>query len=168
MRPHFAKDLKYIEENLVNLGYGKAKRKWFGQDASSVAASQFNFTDGAIATAGDLSFGMRLIADEVAGLAFPQGMLTQSHAAGQFLYGSALVELYFESPAAWTSAHAKFVHDVIHIIRGQNSATVRVSFTANGTAVALNGVDGAGASAASVQLGVLMPYGRAVAPGNMA
>lgn len=166
-RPHFLKDLKYIEENLFNLGYGKSKRKWFGEDAAGVAAALYNFTD-AVNSTTDLAFVMRLVPDQVAGLTFPKEMITQSHAYNQFLFGSALVELYFESPAAWTSANAKFVHDVIHIIRGQNSASVKVSFTAAGTFPNVNGVDGAGSTAANTSLGILIPYGRVVAPGNMA
>ena len=131
-----------------------------------------NFTD-ATSSAGDLQFFIQIKAWEVAGNVWPESMRTQSHAKGQFIEGPGLVELVLEAvdmsaPSAGQLAQEKFAADIVHIIRGQNSATVRLFKTAPGVLPTLNGVNGAGADVKGAQVGVLLPYGRAVAVGNMA
>lgn len=165
--PRMSKFLKQLEENLYNLGAGKAQRKWFGDDSNGYAAALYNFTDSSAPTTTDKAFVIRMKTNEVAGLTWPNGMRTQSHAAGQYLDGNALVEVYFESPASFTSAHAKFVQEVIHVLRGQNGAVCRVSFTAAATLPTLNGVDGASSDVLGTELAVFLPYGRTIAGGSV-
>lgn len=183
--PMYFKTLSSIEENMYNLGYGnKAYRKWFGDvtiGTKQIPYALFNFTANATAVAGDLAVVAALRWDEVAGNQLPDGMLTQSHSMGSFAQANAFAELYFEAPSyadifnvnpaisGPAKAFAKFTEDIIHIFRGQFGTRVRVHVCPNGTALAVNGVDGAVAtSVGMITLATLLPYGRIAAAGELA
>jgi len=179
--PRFHKVIKQLEEGLYNLGYAKAKAKWLGNDAASNAAGYMNFTDTTSST-GDIQFIVRMKAWEVAGHAWPDSMKTQSHASGEFIEGPALVEIFMEAALADASAgmfsgtaataaaaiaRMKFQEDILHILRGQNGAMVRLYLTAPGSVPSVNGVNGAGSDSLGSSIGVLLPYGRVAAPGTL-
>jgi hypothetical protein len=86
-------------------------------------------------------------------------MKTQSHASGQSLDGSVRFYCYVETPASWTSAHAAWLRNLEHHLRGQLSAPVQFRFTANGTEPTVDGVNGAGSTAANTSAGWDLPYG---------
>ena len=173
--PHYGKILASVEENMYNLGNGKAKRKWFGDVAigtKQIPVSLMNFTDTAN-SAGDKSVISRIRYDEVAGIAWPDSMTTRSHASGYFAPGNGFAELFFEAPDFSTLTNAKdqlkFVQDLIHIFRGQFGTRVRVYMCPAGTKLEMAGVDGALAdSAGLVEMGVYLPYGRVAAAGELA
>lgn len=174
--PMFNKLFQSVEENLYNLGYsGKAKAKWFGDLAAGVsaivgnsevpvAACQMNFTDAANSTT-DKLFTAVFRNDKVAGIAWPKAMTTQLHAYDQFAQAGGYVEIYMEMPLV---ADLKFFQDVLHIFRGQFGTRVQLYVTENGTVPAVKGVNGAGADAAFTDAGVLLPYGRIAAAGELA
>lgn len=181
--PLYAKILASVEENMYNLAEGKAKLKWFGDvlmGSFQIPASLMNFTANAAPVAGDLAFAAKLRYDEVAGNQMPASMMTQSHAAGYFIQGSAFAELFFEAVdtadlfnvnpaiAAATKAKLKFIEDVQHIYRGQFGSRIRVYMCPAGTALAVNGVNGAVADAAGMTvIGTYLPYGRIGAAGEL-
>lgn len=84
---------------------------------------------------------------------------TQSHAFGQFLDGSVSFKMYMESPANFTSAHAQFYTEMLHILRGQLGAPVDLFLTANGTEPTVQGFNGASATATAVEAKYYLPYG---------
>lgn len=172
--PRFSKVAKQLEENLKNLGYSKAKAKVVSLDSEGNVIAWLNLSSAGSA-AGDLQCFLRFKSWEVAGLQFPDSMKTQLHAAGQFAEGAALVELIMEAPAGVAAAGGlhKFLPDVIHVLRGQNGAVVKLKETNAGSAPALapGGVLATAAAtwdAEGVEVGVLMPYGRGTAPGSLA
>jgi hypothetical protein len=184
--PLYGKMLQSVEENMYNLGDGKPKAKWFGDvnmGGYPIPASMMNFTANAAPVAGDMAFVAKIRYDEVAGHQMPQAMMTQSHAAGQFIQGSAFAELFFEAPdmdstggifdanavtAAAAQARLKFIEDIKHIYRGQFGTRIRVYMCPTGTALAVNGVNGAVADAAGLAvIGTYLPYGRIAATGEL-
>ena len=94
------------------------------------------------------------------------GMFTQSHSSGQRIDGSVSFVLYVEIQATQTGAHAQFVRDMLHILRGQLGAPVNLLMTANGTEPTLNGLNGAVATASTTDAGTYLPYGM-TAPGGV-
>jgi hypothetical protein len=168
----YSKLFQSVEENLHNLGYsGKAKAKWFGDVAASVrdnevpvAACQMNFTD-ATNSAGDKLFSVIFRNDKVAGISWPKAMTTQLHAYDQFAQAGGYVELYMEMPVV---GNMKFLQDVVHIFRGQFGVRVHLFLSAIADVPVVEGVNGAVADAAFTDAGVLLPYGRIAAAGELA
>lgn len=185
--PLYSKVLLSVEENMYNLGYsGKALLKWFGDvtiGSYPIPYALMNFTANAAPVAGDMAFVARLRYDLVAGNALPASMMTQSHAAGYFAQGSFFPELFFEAPdmdatggifdstpatAAAAKARLKFIEDIKHIFRGQFGARIGVYMCPTGTALAVNGVNGAVADSAGMAfIGTYLTYGRIAATGEM-
>jgi hypothetical protein len=185
--PLYSKILLSVEENMFNMGYnGKAKLKWTGDvtmGSFPIPSNLMNFTANAAPVAGDLAFVAKLRYDEVAGNQMPAAMMTQSHAAGYFIQGSAFAELFFEAPdmdatggifdanpatAAAAKARVKFIEDVKFVYRGQFGTRIRVYMCPTGTALAVNGVNGAVAdSVGMIQVGTYIPYGRIGATGEL-
>lgn len=83
---------------------------------------------------------------------------TQSHAAGHFIDGSVSFEVRMETPANWTGTAAKFHREILHALRGQLGAPLTLLLTANTTQPTLNGLNGAGATAATTDAGTYNPY----------
>lgn len=83
---------------------------------------------------------------------------TQSHASGTFIDGSVSFDLYMETPANYTGLHAQFYRNVLQALKGQLGAPVHILLTANGTEPTLNGINGAGATAATTDAGTDQPY----------
>jgi hypothetical protein len=177
--PRIAKYFKQLEEGLYNLGYARAKAKLQSVDSEGNLIGYMNFSS-ASSTSGDQQFFIRMKAWEVAGLTWPESMRTQLHAAGQYAEGPVLVELVLQASddAAISdaeAAHHKFRADVLHLLRGQLGAMVRVKLdphaTNPGTALIASGALVATASTWASEgkdLGVMLPYGRVVAPGSLA
>jgi hypothetical protein len=188
--PLYTKIFQSVEENMYNLGYGgKAKRKWFGDIAASasvkignivpVSACLMNFTDNAYPTTHDLAFVAVFRQDQVAGISWPKSMTTQLHAYDQFSQASGFVELYFESPtitagavpAAAAIATTKFIHDIVHIFRGQFGVRVRVLWATEGSVPTIATVDGkdqiAETAVTYTEMGTFLPYGRIAAAGEL-
>lgn len=92
---------------------------------------------------------------------------TQSHAEGQYIDGSVSFKLYMETPASWTGEHAKCQRLLMHMLVGQLSAPVELLLCANATEPTVQGVNGAGASAAFTSAGVYLPYGGMAYPGGI-
>lgn len=177
--PRFGKYFKQLEEGLRNLGYASAKAKLQSADTNDDLIGWMDFTT-ATTTSGDQQFFIRMKAWEVAGMPWPNSMKTQLHSAGQYAEGSVLVELVLQTTddaaiSAGEAAHHKFRADIIHILRGQLGAMVRVKLVDHGTnpgaALISSGALVATAAtwdSAGVNLGVLLPYGRVAAPGTLA
>jgi hypothetical protein len=175
--PRFSKLFKHLEEGLFNLGYAKAKAKLMSTDTDGNLIAWADWTDGT-SSAGDLQVFVRFKAWEVAGLIWPESMRTQLHAAGQYAEGPALVEITMENPPATVSAAAaKFEADILHVLRGQHGAVVKLKKTnaATNPGAALISSGALVATAATwestgTDCGTLLPYGRsgAAAPGSLA
>ena len=176
--PRAGKFFRQLEEGLMNLGYGKAKAKLQSVDSSGNVIAYMNMSSASSAS-GDQQFFIRFITGEVAGLQWPANMKTLLH-TNEPIEGAYLVELVVQANdlaaiSAAEVAHEKFKLDLMQIIRGQNSAAVRVKLDAHGTnpgsALISSGAlvtvaatwDSEGTS-----LGVLLPYGRSTAGGNLA
>lgn len=175
--PRFSKYVKHLEENMFNLGYAKAKAKLMSTDSSGNLIAWLDWTD-ATSSAGDLQVFLRFKAWEVAGLTWPEAMRTQLHSAGQFAEGPALVELVMENSAGVVNAASvKFAADILHVLRGQHSAVVKLkktNATTNPGATLISSgalvTTAATWDAAGTDCGTLLPYGRsgAAAPGSLA
>lgn len=83
---------------------------------------------------------------------------TQSHASGTFIDGSVSFEVRMETPANHTGSHARFTREIMHALRGQLGAPMQLLLTANGTEPTLNGINGAGSTAATTDAGTYQPY----------
>lgn len=177
--PRFGKLFKQLEENLKNLGYASAKAKLQSVDSNGDLIGWMDFSS-ATSTSGDQQFFIRMKAWEVAGLPWPDAMKTQLHAAGQYAEGPALVELIVQATddaaiSASEAAQHKFRADILHILRGQLGAMVRLKLDAHatnpGAALISSGALVTTAStwtSEGTDCGVLLPYGRVAAPGTLA
>ena len=96
-----------------------------------------------------------------------QALHTQSHASGNLLDGSVRFQVWLETPASWTAAHAKFERLLQHMLMGQLGAPVELLYTANGTQPTLAGVNGASSTNAATSSGAMLPYGGVSYPGGV-
>jgi hypothetical protein len=106
-------------------------------------------------------------------------MKTQSHAAGEFVGGSVHVQLYLEAidGAALSQAELdleKFKAQLQHCLVGQLSAQTELKLSVAGTpasAALLSGgalvTSAATWESTGASAGVLLPYGRVMAPGTL-
>lgn len=92
---------------------------------------------------------------------------TQSHASGHFLDGSVNFKIYMETPESWTDQQAHFQRLLTHMFLGQLGAPVELLLTANDTEPTVEGVNGAGSTAAATSAGQLKPYGGISYPGGV-
>jgi hypothetical protein len=95
------------------------------------------------------------------------GFKTQSHSQGQYIDGSVSFKLYLETPEDWTNDQARFGRLMQHLLVGQLSAPVEIFYCANDTEPTVQGVNGAGATAAFTSAGVYLPYGGVAVPGGI-
>jgi hypothetical protein len=165
--PRVQKIYQGITESLRKLGpYKDAFKtgiKWQGRDAAGEDAVLIDLTSQSWLTA---NLRVIITAQPADDANHTAALHTQSHAAGYFLDGSVSFTVYVETPANWTAAHAKFVHEVMHVLRGQLGAPIDLELTANGVEPTVNGVNGAVATAATTSAGVFEPYFFAV-PGGV-
>lgn len=177
--PRFAKYFKQLEEGLRNLGYASAKAKLQTDDTTGNMIGWMDFSNTST-TSGDQQFFIRMLPWEVAGITLPAAMRTQLHAAGQYAEGPAMVEVIMQATddAAISAAEAaqhKFRMDVLHLLRGQLGATVRLKLDPHGTNPGANLISSGALVATAATwdsegtlIGTMLPYGRAVGPGNLA
>jgi hypothetical protein len=100
-------------------------------------------TVGTIATNDVAGFVMLMPIDSF----MPTSMRQFDHAPGLYVDGPISCRFLSESPANWTGSHAKFVFDVLHILRGIYGSAVEAGFSANGNVIAVQGIATAGADA---------------------
>jgi hypothetical protein len=74
-------------------------------------------------------------------------MRTQDHAYGLFVHSGCVAEVIGESPALWTTSHAKLIFDVLHILRGVYGSALNLYLAVNTTVPAVKGINSAGADA---------------------
>lgn len=164
--PRVQKIYQGLTESLRKLGpYANAFKtgiKWQGRDALGKDAVLIDLTATAWAT-GNLR--VIVVADPAADANNTAALKTQSHAQGYFLDGSVSFEVYMETPALHTDDQAKFQREILHVLRGQLGAPIHLFLTANTVKPTVNGVDGAGATAATTDAGTYQPYFFAVAGG---
>lgn len=166
----YVKYFKFLEEQLMNLGYGKAKAKLISQDDNGNIIAWMNMT-----ATGSASGDQQVFARFHAWPAdFPDNMKTQLHAFGEFSQSNALVELIMQSTddaaiSADEAAHHKFRSDVIHAFRGQLGAVVQLKLTVHGTNPGASLLSSGALvktvatwDAAGTLIGKLQPYGRSV------
>ena len=84
---------------------------------------------------------------------------TQSHAQGFFLDGSVRFHIYMETPATWVNDLAEFQRHVIHHLRGQMSAPVKLWLSDNGDEPTIQGLADASASETFTEAEWMLPYG---------
>ena len=151
-----------IDEGMKNLGNHKALLKVFAHTADGRPAVVLNLSKSAGAWAsGDLKC---IIVGTPVGFSDLAAFKTQSHASGEFIDGGFSYQVWFEgmaldgAPSAALQAQAKFQADLIHVLRGQNSAQVDLYLT-QGVEPQVAGVQGAAASVGALWC-QLMPYGR--------
>jgi len=190
--PLYGKILASVEENLFNLGYGnRAEYRWFGDvtpnestilgNEIAVRSAVFNFTDNRYPILNDLGFIAVLRQDKVAGLTWNKAMTTQLHAYEQFAQAGAYAELFFQAPVLDTSAAdptstdialTKFIHDVVHVFRGQFGTRTDLYYTRSGEVPAITSIAGKDSAAESAvnftKMASLLPYGRISVPGELA
>lgn len=136
-----------LEENLNNLGWGKAKLK----SQSTIAGKQAltaNWSASSAPAANELTFV--LLAKE-AGDDFEDSVRTQSHASGEFIASSFELELHIEQPVLAEPEQFKFLMDVLHACRGQHGAPVELKVYAD---------ESAPTGLAGTSMGKMLPYGR--------
>ena len=141
------KFFKQLEENLNNLGWGKAQLM-----QQSVIGGQQALTanwSGAAAPAAN-ELGFVLLAKE-AGEDYADSVRTQSHASGEFIASSFSLELHIEQPVLAEAEQFKFLMDVLHACRGQHGAPVELLVYAD---------EAAPTGLAGTSVGELLPYGR--------
>lgn len=138
--------------------------RWQGRDASGHDAVVIDIDSATWATGNRRAILVALPADSNPSVA---AMHTQSHAAGNVIDGSVRFQMYLETPAAWTAAQAKFDRLLTHMVLGQLGAPLEILYTANTTEPTVNGVNGAGATAAATSAGALLPYGGVSYPGGV-
>lgn len=164
--PRIQKIYQGLTESLRKLGpYASAFKtgiKWQGRDANGKDAVVIDLTATAWATA---NLRVLVVAEPASDANNTAALKTQSHAAGHFLDGSVSFDVYMETPADYTGEHAKFHREILHVLRGQLGAPVHLLLTANAVKPTVNGVDGAGATAATTDAGTYQPYFFAVAGG---
>jgi len=177
--PRLSKYFKMLEEGLYNLGYARPKARLLSEDSNGDIIGWMDFSS-AISASGDQQFFVRFKPWEIQGLVFPINMRTQLHAAGEYAVGPALVEIVLQSTddvaiSLVEAAHHKFRADILHILRGQLGASTKLKLVVAGinpgAALIASGVlvtTAATWDATGVDIGVLMPYGRGVAGGNLA
>lgn len=107
-----------------------------------------------------------IIAEPAADLNNTGSMKTQSHALGKFLDGSSRFHVFMEQPAAWNDDLAHFNRLVQHHVVGQLAAPLKFWYSANGTQPEVKGVNGAGATTATLEADWLLP-GTPVYPGGV-
>jgi hypothetical protein len=137
-----------LKTNLPQMGWPESG--WlFSQiivDNNGDSTLYVNATHGTGAAASDdVAVFIRL--KDVGDIMLSDSMRTQDHGSGLFVHSSCVAEVLAESPAVWTSAHAKLVFDAMHIVRGVYGAPVNMFLAPNTDVIAIDGVDGAGADA---------------------
>ena len=97
-------------------------------------------------------------------------LMTQSHAAGQYLFGSYRFRVYSETPESHTGDQAKFMRFVQQALAGQLGAPMELLFGDNDVQPRVSGVQGASAANETtsnfVSAGWVLPYGM-VYPGGV-
>ena len=162
--PRGVKILEGLAEQLHRMGYAQAISttgqkvciRWLGRGADGRDTARIDLTAATWATA---NLNVLVALNPATDANNTAALKTQSHAQGLFLDGSVNVSVYMETPADYTSAHAQFVQEIMHILRGQLGAPVIMNLTANGTKPTLNGVDGAVADVVGTQVKEFLPYG---------
>jgi hypothetical protein len=168
--PRVTKIFEGLAGQLQRMGYktaldkfgGKPCIRWIGRVDDSAAADAghdavvLDLTSATWATA---NLRAILVASPATDQNDTAALKTQSHAAGHYLDGSVSFKMYMESPANYTSAHAQFFAEMLHVLRGQLGAPVDLWLTANGTQPTVEGVNGAGSTAAATEAKFYLPYG---------
>lgn len=166
--PRVTKIFEGLAEQLRRQGYVDALAKdgtrpairWIGRDADNRDAVLIDLTSASWSTA---NLRAIVVAKPASDKTDTAALKTQSHAAGHFLDGSVSFELYMEchsnSNAGQASEHARFQREMLHILRGQLGAPVTLKLTDNGVEPTVEGVNGAGATAATTDAGTFLPYG---------
>lgn len=126
-------------------------------------AAVIDMTDAAWAT---LNKRFIIVAETAADKNRTQGMLTQSHAQGHYVDGSARFHVYMEAPATPGSGasaanleYSRFVANVQQHLVGQLASPVQFHFTTTATEPEVDSVNGATSTAAHSDLDWLLPYG---------
>jgi hypothetical protein len=140
----------------------KTGLKWTGRDVNGKDACVIDLTATAWST-GNLR--VIIVANPATDANNTAALHTQSHASGYFLDGSVSFQVYLEASANQYNDHAKFQREILHVLRGQLGAPIQLLLTANATEPTVNGVNGAGATAATNDAGSYNPYFFAVAGG---
>lgn len=130
--------------------------RWQGRDASGKDACLIDID---AATWADNNRRVIIVAEPASDLNNTAALKTQSHASGHTLDGSVRFHLYAETPEAWTDEQARFMRIVQHHLVGQLAAPTQLLLTANDTEPTVEGVNGAGATAATTSAGWYLPWG---------
>lgn len=168
--PRVTKIFEGLAGQLQRMGYktaldkfgGRPCIRWIGRvdDAAPAEAGHdavvLDITAAAWSTA---NLRAILIADPATDLQDTKALKTQSHARDHYIDGSVSFKMYMETPANYTSAHAQFFAEMLHVLRGQLGAPVDLYLTANGTEPTVQGVNGAGSTAANTEAKYYLPYG---------
>ena len=161
-----AKIYQGLTESLRKLGpYANAFKtgiKWQGRDANGKDAVLIDLTNTAWVTQ---NLRVIILADPASDANNTAALKTQSHAQGYFLDGSVSFEVYMETPVDWVGDLAKFQREMLHVLRGQLGAPMNLFLTTAATEPTINGVNGAGATAAFADAGTYQPYFFALAGG---
>ena len=137
--------------------------RWQGRAADGKDAAVIDFTSGTWATTNQYAIITAEVASDVQNT---PALRTQSHSSGHFIDGSVKFDVYMETPALWTDDQAKFQRDLLHHLRGQLGAPVRLHLTAALTQPTIDGVNGENADVTGTATDWMLPYGM-VYPGGV-
>lgn len=138
--------------------------KWQGRDSAGRDAAVIDID---ATTWADNNRRVILVAKEASDKNNQEAFKTQSHSLGQHMASSVSFILYAETPEDHTGAQAQFMRIVMHALTGQLGAPVQLLLTANDTEPTVNGVNGAGSTAATTDAGTYLPYGGVAYPGGI-
>lgn len=158
--PRIRQQMHQLPEQLVKLGkYSVSPLKavrWTGQDVDNNDAVVIDLDSGTWAT----NQKRIIVVGEAGESILPESMRTQSHSKGNFLEGGIRFHVYMESPdavIAATDGLDEFMRHTLHQLRGMMGAPVQLHLTANGTEPTVEGVEGAGSTAANTASEWMLP-----------
>lgn len=138
--------------------------KWQGRDALGRDAAVIDIDS---TTWADNNRRVIIVAKEASDKNNQAGFKTQSHSSGQSMASSVSFLVYMETAEDHTGEQARFQRLVMHMLLGQLGAPCELLLTANDTEPTVNGVNGAGATAATTSAGTYLPYGNVAYPGGI-